>query len=93
MIVTIILLSIFCGFLIVFSVIQLKTRLKHQNALLNIYYKIEQTLNIMRNIDRIGAFQSDDEVGKTFFLLTEAINQLRNYIAGEMSNKNERTKK
>jgi len=29
MIVTIILLSIFCGFLIVFSVIQLKTRLKH----------------------------------------------------------------
>ncbi len=93
MIVTIILLSIFCGFLIVFSVIQLKTRLKHQNTLLNIYYKIEQTLNIMRNIDRIGAFQSDDEVGKTFFLLTEAINQLRNYIAGKMSNKNERTKK
>ena len=93
MIVTIILLSIFCGFLIVFSVIQLKTRLKHQNTLLNIYYKIEQTLNIMRNIDRIGAFQSDDEVGKTFFLLTEAINQLRNYIAREMSNKNERTKK
>ena len=93
MIVTIILLSIFCGFLIAFSVIQLKTRLKHQNTLLNIYYKIEQTLNIMRNIDRIGAFQSDDEVGKTFFLLTEAINQLRNYIAREMSNKNERTKK
>jgi len=29
MIVTIILLSIFCGFLIAFSVIQLKTRLKH----------------------------------------------------------------
>lgn len=44
-------------------------------------------------MDRIGAFQSDDEVGKTFFLLTEAINQLRNYIAGKMSNKNERTKK
>ncbi len=41
------------------------------------YTRIEQSYEVMKNIDRLGAFESEDEAGTTFSLLNEVITELK----------------
>ena len=77
---------------VIFGVIQLKTRLKHESVLVDVLYKIDQTLGIMRKLDLKGAFQAHDVVGQTFMLLTVTIEELRNYFIGRINQKNGKEK-
>jgi len=40
------------------------------------YLQIQDVLQDMKNLDTIGAFESDDEVGATFKALQETLNKL-----------------
>jgi|TARA_Y100000034_G_C6782681_1_gene349952 predicted Holliday junction resolvase-like endonuclease len=42
------------------------------------YLQIQNTLQEMRDLDAIGAFESDDEVGEIFKSLEESLNKLDN---------------
>ena len=44
------------------------------------YATIQDTINKMKEIDTLGAFESDDEVGSTFDMLKEEINNLDNLL-------------
>lgn len=41
------------------------------------YDRITQTHEAMKRIDRLGAFEKDDEAGTTFELLAEVIQELK----------------
>jgi hypothetical protein len=41
------------------------------------YSKIIEAYNTMQQIDRLGAFEKDDEAGTTFALLKETIEELK----------------
>ncbi len=41
------------------------------------YTRIEQSYEAMKQIDRLGAFESEDEAGTTFSLLNEVITELK----------------
>ena len=45
-----------------------------------LYYKFTQTRDRMKEIDRIGSFKADDEVGVTFTYLKEQVNDLDEFI-------------
>lgn len=47
------------------------------------YSKISESYDIMQNIDRLGAFEKDDEAGTTFQLLTQVIQELKEQFDGE----------
>jgi len=49
------------------------------------YYfsKIYETYDVMKQIDRLGAFESEDEAGTTFQLLNEVITELKEQFDGE----------
>ena len=47
------------------------------------YGKIVESYNKMQEIDRLGAFEKDDEAGTTFQLLNEVITQLKEEFDGE----------
>lgn len=49
------------------------------------YSKILESYNKMKEIDRIGAFEKDDEAGTTFSLLKEVIETLKTEFDGEAS--------
>ena len=49
------------------------------------YSKILETYTKMQEIDRIGAFEKDDEAGTTFSLLKEVITNLKSEFVGEAS--------
>lgn len=49
------------------------------------YAKILETYNKMQEIDRIGAFEKDDEAGTTFSLLKQVITNLKSEFDGEES--------
>jgi hypothetical protein len=49
------------------------------------YAKIYEAYAKMREIDRIGAFEKDDEAGTTFSLLKEVIDNLKMEFDGEAS--------
>ena len=51
------------------------------------YKRITQTYNTMKQIDRIGAFEKDDEAGTTFSLLKEVIDQLKEEFDAEEEEK------
>jgi len=42
------------------------------------YVQIQNTLQEMKDLDAIGAFESDDEVGSIFKALEETLNKLEN---------------
>ena len=44
------------------------------------YATIQDTINKMKEIDTLGAFESDDEGGSTFDMLKEEINNLDNLL-------------
>ena len=47
------------------------------------YSKITEAYDVMQRIDRLGAFEKDDEAGTTFQLLTEVITELKETFDGE----------
>ena len=47
------------------------------------YGKISQSYDIMKQIDTLGAFESEDEAGTTFQLLNEVITELKEQFDGE----------
>lgn len=46
------------------------------------YSKITQSYDIMKQIDRLGAFEAEDEAGTTFQLLNEVITELKEQFDG-----------
>ena len=51
------------------------------------YERIEKTYNAMAEIDRIGAFEKDDEAGTTFQLLKQVVDELyEEFKNGEKEN-------
>ena len=51
------------------------------------YSKISQSYDIMKQIDRLGAFEAEDEAGTTFQLLNEVITELKEQFDGEAQEK------
>jgi len=47
------------------------------------YGTIQETINRMKEIDTLGAFESDDETGSTFQMLKEEIDNLDNLLEGQ----------
>lgn len=47
------------------------------------YSKICEAYDVMKNIDRLGAFEKDDEAGTSFQLLTEVIQELKEQFDAE----------
>jgi len=45
--------------------------------------KISESYDVMNEIDRLGAFESEDEAGTTFKLLKEVITDLKGQFDGE----------
>ena len=46
------------------------------------YRRIEESHSAMQQIDRLGAFESEDEAGTTFELLKEVITELKEEFNG-----------
>jgi hypothetical protein len=51
------------------------------------YSKIGESYENMQNIDRLGAFEAEDEAGTTFALLKETITELKDIFDGEAQEK------
>jgi hypothetical protein len=49
------------------------------------YSRIQQSYDAMQQIDRIGAFEKDDEAGTTFALLKQVIEELKEEFDGQES--------
>ena len=47
------------------------------------YSQIEQSYETMKQIDRLGAFEAEDETGTTFQMLNEVITELKEQFDGE----------
>jgi hypothetical protein len=47
------------------------------------YDRILQSYDAMKQIDRLGAFESEDEAGTTFQLLNQVITELKEQFDGE----------
>lgn len=53
------------------------------------YNRIRQSYDAMQQIDRLGAFEKDDEAGTTFALLQQVIEELKEEFDGQDSKKEE----
>lgn len=51
------------------------------------YQQIEKSYVAMKQIDRLGAFESEDEAGTTFQLLNQVIEELKEQFDGEEEKK------
>ena len=49
------------------------------------YSRIQQSYEAMQLIDRLGAFEKDDEAGTTFALLKQVIDELKEEFDGQES--------
>ena len=47
------------------------------------YARIKQSYDVMQTIDRLGAFEKDDESGSTFELLKQVIDELKEEFDAE----------
>jgi regulator of sigma D len=45
-----------------------------------VYFQFKETVQKMKDIDRLGAFQADDEVGTIFTEMNDLISNLYNFI-------------
>ncbi len=52
------------------------------------YERIEQSYDAMKQIDRLGAFESEDEAGTTFELLKQVVVELKEQFNGSEEEKN-----
>lgn len=72
------------GYLLYINVRKLNTVTTYCEAYVQfinaMYYRFQDTRERMKEIDRIGAFQADDEVGVTFKNLDECINELHDFL-------------
>lgn len=57
-----------------------KKNITYESIILDIREKISQSIQNMRRIDSIGAFEADDEVGYTFDSLLQIVNELEEII-------------
>lgn len=69
---------------VVIAVIQFMARVKFERILYQMLLKSHKALMIMKTLDNKGAFQAHDQVGQTFMLLTQVIQELRNYFVGKI---------
>ena len=53
-----------------------------ENTNIYMYDKIQKSYELMKRIDRIGAFESEDEAGTTFQMLKEVIDELKGEFDG-----------
>jgi hypothetical protein len=51
------------------------------------YSRIEKSYDAMKQIDRLGAFESEDEAGTTFSLLNEVVTELKEEFDGSSEEK------
>jgi hypothetical protein len=51
------------------------------------YGRISQSYDVMQQIDRLGAFESEDEAGTTFQMLKETITELKDLFDGQSEEK------
>lgn len=51
------------------------------------YNQIEQSYSAMKQIDRLGAFESEDEAGTTFQLLNQVVEELKEQFNGSEEEK------
>jgi hypothetical protein len=51
------------------------------------YSKIIEAYNSMQQIDRLGAFENDDEAGTTFSMLKQTIDELKEEFNGQEEEK------
>ena len=51
------------------------------------YSRIEKSNDAMKQIDRLGAFESEDEAGTTFSLLNEVVTELKEEFDGSSEEK------
>jgi hypothetical protein len=51
------------------------------------YSRIEKSYDAMKQIDRLGAFESEDEAGTTFSLLNEVVTELKEEFNGSSEEK------
>jgi hypothetical protein len=51
------------------------------------YGRIEKSYDAMKQIDRLGAFESEDEAGTTFSLLNEVVTELKQEFNGSSEEK------
>jgi len=51
------------------------------------YSRIEKSYDAMKQIDRLGAFESEDEAGTTFSLLNEVVTELKEEFDGTSEEK------
>lgn len=49
------------------------------------YSRISESYDIMKEIDRLGSFEAEDEAGTTFKLLLQTITELKETFDGETS--------
>jgi len=72
------------GYLLYINVRKLNTVTTYCEAYVQfinaMYYRFQDTQERMKEIDRIGAFQADDEVGVTYKNLDECINELHDFL-------------
>lgn len=58
-----------------------------------LFFKFQDTREHMKQIDRLGAFQADDEVGSIFKELDESIDNLYEFITKYVNTENKEDKK
>jgi len=58
----------------------------------SLWYKFNDTKRRMDEIDRIGAFKADDQVGHTFTALQECIDELFEFITKYVNREDEEKK-
>ena len=51
------------------------------------YSRISQSYDVMQEIDRLGAFEAEDEAGTTFQMLKETITELKDVFNDETEEK------
>jgi hypothetical protein len=73
------------GYLLYINVRKLNTITTYCEAYVQfinaMYLRFQDTRERMKEIDRIGAFQADDEVGVTFKNLDECIDELHDFLS------------
>ena len=58
-----------------------------------LYFQFQNTRNHMKEVDRLGAFQADDEVGVVFKELDNSINDLYEFITRYVNTETEENQK
>lgn len=88
------------GYLVYINYLRAELAIKHCEAYVQfistLFFKFQSTRERMKEIDRLGAFQADDEVGTIFKDMDESIDSLyefiTKYVNRQEDEKNEKAK-